>query len=93
MRKIAMIILLVLIVFMPLGAATETGNLGFNGGYSTRGTGLLGFNSTYQYLGDISRYFGIGLSTHADVAFNFIFPESCQRNRFLRFSGRVQTHS
>lgn len=71
MRKIVMIILLVSAVFFPLGAATETGNLGFNGGYSTRGTGLLGFNSTYQYLGDVSRYFGIGLSTHADLAFNF----------------------
>ena len=63
--------MLAIAVMAPLGAATETGNIGFTGGYSTRGTGIFGFNSTYQYLGDVSRYAGIGLSTHADVAFNF----------------------
>ena len=71
MKRIFAMVLLALIVIIPLGAATEMGNIGFTGGYSARGSGILGFNSTYQYLGDISRYAGIGLSTHADVAFNF----------------------
>ena len=29
----------------------------------------------------------------SDIAFNFVFPEPCQRNRFFRFSGGEQTHS
>ena len=71
MKKAFAIIMLALMIAAPLGAATEMGNIGFTGGYSTRDAGILGFNSTYQYLGDVSRFVGIGLSTHADVAFSF----------------------
>ena len=71
MRKITAVIILTICIMLPLSAATEFGTLGFAGGYSTRGAGIAGFNSTYQYLGDLSRYFGIGLGTHEDVAFDF----------------------
>ena len=54
-----------------LSAASTMASFGFTGGYSdtAEGYGLIGFNTTAQYLGDISNRIGIGIGTHLDLDF------------------------
>ena len=70
MKKIATLLTVLLLSF-SLSAATSMAMLGMSGGYSTseNGTGLLGFNSTAQYVADFSNSLGIGFGTHADITF------------------------
>ena len=70
MRKF-LSLLAALFLAAGLYAASAMVSMGMSGGYSdaSGGYGMLGFNTTAQYVADISNKVGIGMGTHIDMDF------------------------
>ncbi len=70
MRK-ALLSIVIFAITASLYAASTMASVGLTGGYSDAddGYGFIGFNTTAQYLADVSNKAGIGLGTHIDLGF------------------------
>ena len=64
-------ILAILLISSSIFAASSMASVGMIGGYSDAGSGygLMGFNTSAQYLADISNKAGVGLGSHIDLGF------------------------